>query len=371
MLMGESRSKCEHIKYVPLGAETARELMQVYFAKGVNATTAIEGNTLTADQVLERLEGHAEALDVSKEYLGTEVDNMIGAYNEIIATIQSGNHVAINIETLCNLNRQILQGLDVEEHVIPGKLRQYSVVAGPYTGAPWQDIPFLLDELCRWLETEFRATTAEDRAAFAFIKAVVAHIYIEWIHPFGDGNGRLGRLVEFLILFSSGVPLPACHILTSHYNDTRTAYYRQLNNASRNGGDLCPFLGYAAQGFVDGLSKTIKHLHRQQEALMWQAYVDDLFPGRQTDAAERQRVLAVELGKTRMWLSRSELRRLVPSLSDVYAKATTKMLTRDINRLLERNLIVRQDGRYRANLSIVRGMRPYVVGEDGPTASLD
>src|SRR5437868_6599804 len=76
MLLGEARSKCDHIRFVPLDQKTARDLNQVYFAKGVNATTAIEGNTLSEEQVKERMNGQLE-LPRSKEYLGTEIDNML------------------------------------------------------------------------------------------------------------------------------------------------------------------------------------------------------------------------------------------------------------------------------------------------------
>ena len=47
MLMGEARSNCQHIAGVPLRPETAERLSQIYLAKGVHATTSIEGNTLT------------------------------------------------------------------------------------------------------------------------------------------------------------------------------------------------------------------------------------------------------------------------------------------------------------------------------------
>jgi hypothetical protein len=76
--------------------------------------------------------------------------------------------------------------------------------------------------------------------------------------------------------------LPAAHILTSHYNDTRTGYYRQLTTAAQKGGDLRRFLSYAAQGFVDGLVTAIKMLHKQQEQLMWRALVDQAFAGMHT-----------------------------------------------------------------------------------------
>ena len=89
MLLGEARSKCDHIRYVPLAEETAKTLNAVYFAKGVNVTTAIEGNTLSEEEVLQRLAGQLE-LPLSKEYLGKEIDNMISAYNGIADRVRRG-----------------------------------------------------------------------------------------------------------------------------------------------------------------------------------------------------------------------------------------------------------------------------------------
>lgn len=359
MLLGEARSKCDHIRFVPLSQETASQLNLVYFAKGVNATTAIEGNSLSEEQVQERIKGQLK-LPLSKEYLGVEIDNMLGAYNEIIHAVRRGEHITVSIETLCRLNKQILAGLEVEEHVVPGQLRQCSVVAGNYLAPPWEDVPYLISRLCEWLE-QLKAPDQQQQIPYAFIKAVVAHLYVEWIHPFGDGNGRLGRLVEFLILISSGVPMPAAHVLTSHYNDTRTEYYRQLTNASRNGGDLRPFLTYAGQGFIDGLTTAIKHLHKQQEQLMWASVADEAFD-RHTPAANRQRLLATELGRNSDWVPIALLRKLTPALTEAYVGRTPKTLSRDINRLVELRLVEkRADKRVRAMLERVRGMRPLVV----------
>lgn len=361
MLLGEARSKCDHIRYVPLAEDTATRLNQIYFAKGVNATTAIEGNTLSEEQVREHLRGQLN-LPLSQEYLGREIDNMIGAYNGITSSVANNEQVPLNAETLCSLNAEILAGLPEEPHVIPGKLREYSVAAGPYVGAPWQDVPYLLDRLCGWLD-EIQAPDEDQRIPYALIKAVVAHIYIEWIHPFGNGNGRLGRLIEFFILINSGAPLPAAHVLTSHYNDTRTEYYRQLNMASRNGGDLRAFLLYAAQGLVDGLTGAIKHVHRQQEELMWHAVVDEKFLNRHSPAAQRQRLLAIELGRDGKWVLRQDVRRLSPSLIEAYHGKTTKTLSRDINRLREMQFVQTTAGNrsVRARLDLVRGMRPFVI----------
>ena len=74
------------------------------------------------------------------------------------------------------------------------------------------------------------------------IQAIVAHVYIAMIHPFGDGNGRTARLIEFYILLRAGLPDMASHILSNHYNDTRQEYYRRLDQMRPGEGAvrICP-----------------------------------------------------------------------------------------------------------------------------------
>src|SRR5262249_51025126 len=147
-------------------------------------------------------------------------------------------------------NRLVLSGLKLEDGVVPGEYRDHWAVVGRYRGAPPEDCGYLVQRLCDWLSGDaFRPATQSMTVAFALIRAVLAHLYLVWIHPFGDGNGRTARLVELLILLSSGVPQPAVHLLSNHYNTTRPEYYRQLDSASRNQ-DLRPFLLYAISGFV-------------------------------------------------------------------------------------------------------------------------
>jgi hypothetical protein len=72
--IGECLSKIEHISKIPLKPNISEEMHRVYLIKGVQATTAIEGNTLTEEEVRLRVENKLK-LPPSKEYLGKEVDN--------------------------------------------------------------------------------------------------------------------------------------------------------------------------------------------------------------------------------------------------------------------------------------------------------
>ena len=67
--MGEVSSKCEHLSGVPLGPDIAKKLNEIFLAKGVLATTAIEGNTLNEEQVLKQVENGTLELPPSQEYL--------------------------------------------------------------------------------------------------------------------------------------------------------------------------------------------------------------------------------------------------------------------------------------------------------------
>ena len=112
MLLGEARSKCDMIAGVPLPPRTADELHVLYLAKGALATTAIEGNTLSAEEVHKLLRGQLD-LPPSKEYLAREVDNVIDACNDILSDIGQGTVPPLSPRRVKKLNTQVLKGLDV------------------------------------------------------------------------------------------------------------------------------------------------------------------------------------------------------------------------------------------------------------------
>ena len=112
LLLGEARSKCEHLAGVPLRPDTAAKLHRIYLAKGVLATTAIEGNTLSIEEVQRILDGELK-LPPSKEYLQTEIDNIVSACNLIIDHCVRGDGLALTPEVITSFNRMVLDRLDL------------------------------------------------------------------------------------------------------------------------------------------------------------------------------------------------------------------------------------------------------------------
>jgi Fic family protein len=349
LLLGEARSKCEHIAGVPLLPEVAQRLHRVSLIKGAAATTAIEGNTLSEDEVGDRIDG-IKRLPASREYLGVEVDNVVAAYNMIVAELAEGELHALTPSRVRQLNSMVLQGLELEVGVAPGHVRAHAAGVPGYRGAPAEECEYLLERLCDWLESaDFRHE--DDAWAFCLVcvRAVIAHLYIEWIHPFGDGNGRTGRLVEYQLLLASGfVPSPAAHLLSNHYNLTRPQYYRALDEARQEGSGELAFVRYAMEGFVDGLREQLSMIWEQQMAVMWRDYVHDRiregFRNASSAPAVRARELVLALTEP---TQRSRLTQLSPAVAKLYATASQKTLTRDLHAVEALGLVVRDGESFR------------------------
>lgn len=363
MKLGECTSKIEHISRVPLVHDSAEDLYKIYLAKGVHATTAIEGNTLSEEDVLRHMAGELE-LPPSREYLAQEVDNVINAINATIEGMRECSVEPLDVEWICEINRAVLDKLEQQEGSIPGAIRTHSVgVGGRYRGAPPEDCEFLLRRLCQWLKDEIDVPEGEE-ITFAIIRAVMAHLYVAWIHPFGDGNGRTARLLELAVLLHAGIPVPACHLLSSHYSATRAEYARQLARTSQSGGEVVPFLYYAVQGFLDGLNGQLEMIWKQHLDIVWQHHVYQHFPRQDTVTDKRRRDLLLELSKNDQAVSALALILSAESLGPLYENNPSNM-TKDLQWLVDKRWIRLEGNSYVANKETMLNLRPFRVPSSG------
>ena len=346
--LGECLSKCEHISKIPLKPSISAEIHKVYLAKGVWATTAIEGNTLTEEEVRLRIEKKLD-LPPSREYLGQEIDSILQLCNEIMNNVANGKQPLIRIEEICRYNKVILNKVPLREYVIPGEFRKYPVVVGSYKAVDHSDIPELMKRLCNWLDGPDFQIKGLPAIINSIIKATIAHLYIAWIHPFGDGNGRTARILEFAILATSGVPFPAAQLLSNHYNATRNEYYIQLDMASKKN-DTSGFLAYVIQGFRDGLVEQLKYIFQRVLDISWENFVHDTFREHKhtEDTAKRRRTLAIELFRQPEPVAMDKLITMSQKTIDLYQNRSHMTLSRDLKDLIELDLIEKTDKGYRA-----------------------
>lgn len=355
---------CEQIIGTPLQPDVAEAMHRTAFARGAAATTAIEGNTLTTEQVEGILDGSYTAPS-SRAYQQQEVQNVLDAFKMIVGQISSGRLPRITADLICDYNRRVLAGTFADPEAAPGSIRRHSAVVAGYRGAPARDGGYLLERLADWLESDtFRSPDPQVRYALTVISAVLAHLYLAWIHPFGDGNGRTARLLEFMILARSPtVPLPAAQLLSNHYNQTRDRYYRELRGADRSG-RFTGFVGYAVEGFRDELETQIDQVRAQHAHLVWIVHVEqvlDRFPTSPARDRQRKLVLALSGLHPGRVVPRRELSGLSPELAGVYARTGPRTLSRDLNRLGGCGLIVKENKGWRASTETMSAFQVSVA----------
>jgi Fic family protein len=334
-LLGEISSKCEHIANAPLLPEVAQHLHSIYLAKGALATTAIEGNTLSEQEVMKILAHTYEPLP-SKQYLQQEVQNIIDICNGFLS-----NKPPVQLEAadILRLHTKVMQGLPLEDGVVVGLWRRHNVTAGRYRAPDAQFVVELMDDFLRWWNNFPKAIAPGLELHTAVLKSILAHLYFAWIHPFGDGNGRTARMLEFMVLLSASVPSPAAHLLSNFYNETRSRYYRELDRTSKQHTPV-EFCLYAAQGFRDGLVEQIQSIQQQQRQVMFIHLVHQSFMTATTDTSKRQRELALAIAHYAPdAVLIHDLPIINPSVARLYATKTTKTLARDINILVKMRLV--------------------------------
>jgi Fic family protein len=367
VLLGEAKSKSQHVGRALLSPAAAAELLRVYLVKGMLATTAIEGNTLSEDEVRRILDRTLE-LPPSRQYLEREIENVLAAYNVACDELLDDPELPFSVSRLCGYNRLILDGLDLEDGVVPGEIRQHSVVVGPYKAAPADQAEDLLRQLCDWLNgDEFDASPEMPQLAapLAIVKAIVAHLYLAWIHPFGDGNGRTARLLELQILLCAGFPVPTSQLLSNHYNLTRSEYYRQLALSSRSKDGVLSFLRYAAQGFVDQLREQLEVIRKVQFEDRWEQFVYQSFGERRGNTANRRLHLVLDLSREFQASGKPVPRRAIPDLTPrlaaAYAAKTEKTLSRDLNAIRQLGLLRQASGGWAPADESIQSLLPQAV----------
>lgn len=359
-LLGECDGLVKAICHAPILPELRQTLLNISLIKGAQATTAIEGNTLTEEEVRKVKEG--KELPPSQKYMEIEVRNILDAFIWIFGIVINNNiDKPISPDLIKEFHKKIGANLGDHLDAIPGKFREDNRTVGNYRCPDYQDVNELMDDFCNWLKTDFHYWSGEQKYTETIIQAIVAHVYLEWIHPFGDGNGRTGRLLEYYILVRGKTPDIASHILSNHYNLTRVEYYRQLSNATLKR-SLTQFIEYALVGFRDGLQNVFLVLQDSQLKITWQKHVYDVFekqPLASIEVMKRRRQLALDLPPNQSYTAK-EIILATPQVAMLYGKSdlSDKQIERELEELMKLGLLIREDNKYRLNIYILSGYMP-------------
>lgn len=355
--------QCEAFIYTlsetPIFPNYRRKLLNVSLVKGAQSTTAIEGNTLSEEEINQLVEG--KELPPSKEYQAQEVKNILEAFNSILARVVNGDSQLLSPEFIKDLHTKVGKNLGTIFRAIPGQFRKENVFVGHYKPPDHQEIDSLMKNFCTWMKEYFHFERGQSFPEVV-IQSIVSHVYIAWIHPFGDGNGRTARLLEFYILLRAGNPDFASHILSNFYNETRPEYYAHLDKSTKTG-DLSEFIAYAVKGYLDGLKKVVATINKSQVEVFWRGYIHDTFNNETLTAKnetvnKRRRNLVLSMPYDRP-VPKQEVTLLTRELALVYRELSDKTVDRDLQELLRLELITEVgSNEFRINQNILKKALP-------------
>lgn len=207
-----------------------------------HASTAIEGNPLTLEQVRALEEGRdLAAVDARPK---REVLNYFAGLRYVE---KNAKKKSIRHEDIFELHRLLAD--TVMDQGQAGRYRTIAVRVGAHFPPPAMDVSPLMFELLEWWNRKAAALSP-------VLSSAILHYQFEWIHPFADGNGRTGRALGLWELYRRGFDSHHVFSVDEYYWEDRPAYYSSLDGVRKAGGELTGWLEYCAEGLRQTLERT-------------------------------------------------------------------------------------------------------------------
>ncbi|MCY4136927.1 MAG: Fic family protein [Rhodobacteraceae bacterium] len=266
------------------------QLDQLNRVRAVHGTTALEGNPLSEAEVSRQIEIAEQPFETSGLRATKEQQQIrnAGLAQEWIRTRFVPGRAPLNVEDILRMHKMLTESSD-EFHNSPGKFRNFSVVVGSpdlggvHRGGPHGDVPRLIDEYVEFINS--RAV----KNLHPVIRALMAHFFLVAIHPFGDGNGRVSRLVEAGILFQGGYNIFGFYGLSNYFYRNETEYKTTLQECRQSQPfDVTSFVKFGLRGFSEELRGINNFIKAKLNRVVYRAMLVRAF---NTKVGERRRAL--------------------------------------------------------------------------------
>jgi Fic family protein len=240
-----------------LPTEWRNQLDRLNRVRAIYGTTALEGNPLSEVEVARQIEITDQNGDTKEETTITreqlQIRNSIRAQAWITQRFYPGSS-SVALDDILTMHKMVTERSD-ETHNIPGQLRTFSVqvgsddMGGVHIGAPYETLPVLMEGFINFVNSR------KLRNSHPVVKALLSHFFLLTIHPFGDGNGRVSRLLEAGILFQDEYNVHGFYGLSNYFYSNERDYKTLLQKCRESQPfDVSPFIKFGVKGFASELS---------------------------------------------------------------------------------------------------------------------
>lgn len=231
------------IQSASIGVSWLPDMQREALARQAHGSTAIEGNPLTLPEIKTLAAGGT--LPGAKPRAVQEILN----YFEVLRYIGKNSGVAeLTVKRVLKLHALIGRKNALDRGPV-GAFRDYRVFVGGHTPPSPSSVPCLTAELCDWLNGPGKEWPA-------LVSSAILHYQFEHIHPFGDGNGRVGRALATWELYRKQFDTSHIFVVDEVFLEDRQAYYRALNRVQAEGGDVSGWVEYSSETVLEALERT-------------------------------------------------------------------------------------------------------------------
>lgn len=269
-----------------IDSDNSTQLAYDVLSEEMIATSAIEGEVLNRDSVRSSI---ANRLNIETGGISHKQDRHIEGLLDIMLDATLNYSQPLTLERLCSWHAALFPiGYSGIKKIDVATLRgneQMKIISGypgkekvHYIAPPGEALPKQVNDFLEW----FNADESKQQTD-GLLRAAITHLWFEILHPFDDGNGRIGRALIELVLAEDEQNEKRYYSLSKKILKQRKDYYRVLESTSRGTIDITEWIIWFLDCFISAIDDSIDLIDVVLEKMrFWQAHIE-------TPLNERQR----------------------------------------------------------------------------------